>query len=72
MALNPNCQCLPCVLRRALDTWRVNNYLDAEGTIDQLGKFVSEAISALPRFKGKTIGLAVLEELPDGSHERLH
>jgi len=67
-----SCQCLPCVLRRALLAWQSTHYLDSAGLMDQLGVFVIREITKRPEFKGRTLGIAILEEREDGTTERLH
>ena len=69
---NPDCQCLPCTLDRALAAWKSKHFLSSEGMIDQLGRFVSKAISKLPEYEGQTIGVALMQELKDGTTERFH
>jgi hypothetical protein len=67
------CQCLACILNRALIAWTVKHPLSTEGLIDQLGVFVLRAILRdNPDLKGRTIGMAIVEERVDGSTERLH
>jgi hypothetical protein len=68
----PNdCTCLPCTLKRALDGWQSTHFLSTEALMDQLGVFVIREITKRPEFKGRTLGLAIMEDR-DGVIERLH
>jgi hypothetical protein len=68
----PDCQCLPCTLSRALIAWQAKHYLSTEGTVDQLGRFVSKAIADLPEYQGHPIGIAILDAINGEFPVRLH